>query len=110
MSKKIRINPIALADLREIMEPISHDSPETALRIVREIVSRYESLAEFPEMGVSLANKLRSNFPQIKLKSNYRYLVCGQYLVFYVYEGETVSINRILHTKRNSMALLGGDS
>jgi plasmid stabilization system protein ParE len=109
MGKKIRINPSALADLPEIVEYISQDQPETASNTVRAIVSSYEGLIEFPEMGVPLAKKLRSNFPAIKVKSNYRYLVCGQYLIFYIYEGEIISIQRILHARRNMMALLGDE-
>ncbi len=43
---------------------------------------------------------------KIRLKSKYRYVICGQYLIFYIYEDNTVSIQRILHGKRDYMALL----
>lgn len=102
MGAKIRINPIVTTDLQEIKDYIAQDNPDAALRTVRSIISKIESLAEFPLMGAALAQK-------IKVKSNYRYLVEGNYLIFYIYEGDMVSIQRVLHAKRDYLTLLSDE-
>lgn len=99
MSAKIRINPVATSDLQEIKSYIAEDNIDAATKLVKEIIEKIESLAEFPEIGTMLMYKIR-------LKSKYRYVICGQYLIFYIYEDNTVSIQRILHGKRDYMALL----
>lgn len=99
MDVKIRINPIANTDLQEIKKYISEDSGEAATKIVNAIIEKIESLAHFPEMGMMLMDK-------IKLKSKYRYIICDKYLIFYIYERNIVSIQRILHGKRDYMSLL----
>ena len=95
MTAKIRINPLAIDDLQEIKNYISEDSAEVAAKI--------ESLADFPESGTMLMYKIR-------FKSKYRYIICGQYLIFYIYENNIVSIQRILHEKRDYMSLLKNDN
>ncbi len=103
MGAKIRFNPAASTDLQEIKDYLYKENPDAAMNTVRDIFSKIESLMEFPEMGSPLA-------PRIKQNSKYRYLVCGQYLTFYIYEGGIVSIQRILHAKRNFTALLFDDN
>jgi len=99
MGVKIRVNPVAAADLKEIKDYIAKDDPEAAQRTVKDIVSKIEGLLEFPEIGTLLASK-------IKLKSKYRYLISGPYYIFYVYENKIVSVQRVLHTKRDIAALI----
>ncbi len=99
MSAKIRINPVATSDLQEIKSYIAEDNIDAATKVVKEIIEKIESLAKFPEIGTMLMYKIR-------LKSKYRYAICGQYLIFYIYEDNTVSIQRILHGKRDYMTLL----
>lgn len=99
MKAKIRINPVATADLQEIKSYIAEDNIDAATKVVKEIIEKIESLAEFPEIGTMLMYKIR-------LKSRYRYVICGQYLIFYIYEDDIVSIQRILHGKRDYMKLL----
>jgi plasmid stabilization system protein ParE len=103
MRAKIRFNPIASTDLQEIKEYLMEDNPGAAGRIIQNIVAKIETLAYFPEMGPPLTSRIRQ-------KSKYRYLVCGQYLAFYIYEDGIVSIQRILHCKRNFEALLLDDN
>lgn len=99
MGVKIRVNPVAAADLQEIMDYIAQDNPDAAQKTVKDIVSKIEGLLEFPEIGTQLA-------PKIKLKNKYRYLVSGPYYIFYVYENKIVSVQRVLHTKRDIAALI----
>lgn len=99
MVVKIRINPLATLDLKEIKDYISEDSIEAGIKTVKEIIEKIENLAEFPELGVMLMYRIR-------LRSKYRYIISGQYIIFYIYEQRVVSIQRILHGKRDYMSLL----
>lgn len=99
MTVKIRMNPIAASDLKDIKHYIEQESIEIGVKIVKEIIERIETLSQFPEMGTMLKYK-------IELKTKYRYIICNQYIVFYLYEGDLVSIQRVLHGKRDYMSLL----
>lgn len=53
MKFKIRINPVAIADVQEIKAYIAEDNLVAAARMGTTIYSRIEKLVDFPEMGVS---------------------------------------------------------
>ncbi|MDD3268490.1 MAG: type II toxin-antitoxin system RelE/ParE family toxin [Syntrophomonadaceae bacterium] len=103
MGAEIRFNPLANSDLQGIKEYIAEDNPDAALKIIRDIIAKIETLKAFPEMTPLLSSK-------IKQKGKYRFLVCGQYLVFYFYEDNIVSVQRVLHAKRNFAALFLDDN
>ncbi|MBZ4688504.1 MAG: hypothetical protein JG764_2137 [Clostridiales bacterium] len=99
MGIRIRINPVAVSDLQEIKNYIAEESLDIATKVVKEIIEKIENSSQFPEMGTMLKHK-------IGLKNKYRYIICGQYLIFYIYENDIVSVQRILHGKRDYMSLL----
>ena len=99
MRAKIRINPVSTADLQKIKSYIAEDKMDAATKVVIEIIEKIENLVEFPEMGTMLMYKIR-------LKSKYRYVICNQYLIFYFYEHNVVTIQRIIHAKGDYMKLL----
>ncbi|MBN2863258.1 MAG: type II toxin-antitoxin system RelE/ParE family toxin [Bacteroidales bacterium] len=51
---KLRINPLAIEDLKGIREYISREleNPNAALKIVRNIIDSYEKLKDFPLIGL----------------------------------------------------------
>lgn len=99
MKYKIRINPMAIADVQEITDYIAKDNPEAAIKTGTAIYSKIENLADFPEMGVLLGAK-------INIKTDYRFLVCDVYIIFYKIEGEFVSVYRILKGVRDYLSIL----
>lgn len=99
MKIQIRINPLALYDLKEIKDHISENNEKSAIKIVSEIFKQIESLSEFPHKGTSLSIK-------IEMKTNYRYFCCGNYIVFYLYDKNIVSVQRVLHGKRDYLRIL----
>jgi len=102
MSYEIRINPIATEDMKEIKEYISEDNPEIAIKVIKEIIEKIEILSEFPEMGKMLMYK-------IKLNNKYRYIVSGSYIIFYLFEKNVVSVQRVLHGSRDYMSIFSQD-
>ncbi|MDD3022771.1 MAG: type II toxin-antitoxin system RelE/ParE family toxin [Syntrophomonadaceae bacterium] len=103
MGSEIRFNPLANTDLQEIKEYIAEDNPDAAIKTIRDIITKIEELNAFPHMGPLLSAR-------IKQKSKYRYMVCGQYLVFYFCEDNIVSVQRVMHVKRNYAVLFLDDN
>lgn len=90
----------ARGDLEEIGDYIMsqlHNST-AALRVIRQIYKDVDSLRTFPEMGAPL-HREDGGIP-------YRYLVSGNYLVFYHVEKEQVRVDRVLYGRRDYAALL----
>lgn len=98
---KLRINPLARHDLIEIKEYIIKelDSPIAAINVVSKIISSYEKLKEFPMMGPELSSK-------ISISTDYRYLISGNYIIFYKVDDIYVSIYRILYSRRDYIKIL----
>jgi plasmid stabilization system protein ParE len=84
------------------MAYIAEDNPGAAAKTGSTIYSKIEKLADFPEMGAHLSAK-------ISTKTEYRFLVCGVYLVFYKIEGEFVSVYRVLNGVRDYLSILFSD-
>ena len=102
MKYKIRINTVAIADLQDIKAYIAEDNPPAAARMGNTIYTKIKKLADFPKMGTSLSSK-------INIQTDYRFLVCGVYLIFYKIEGEYVSIFRVLNGVRDYLSILFAD-
>lgn len=103
MTFKIEITDEARADLRQIREYISVDlcNESAASKTIANIIKSIQRLKDLPEIGAPLSSRISE-------KSDYRYLVCGSYNVFYHIESRTVKIVRVLNARRNFMALLFG--
>lgn len=101
---KLRINPFAKQDLFDIKEYITKelDNPTSAVKVVSRIIDRYEKLKEFPLLGEELSSK-------VDVSTDYRYLIAGNYIVFYKVDKTYVSIYRILYAKRDYTKILFGD-
>lgn len=101
MNKKYRIEylPIAEQDLTDIIEYITLDSPQSALKLLDEIDESILKLEYFPYMGI---NPRDTRLQRLK----YRILVISSYLVFYVVKDDYVEIRRILHGKRKYQFIL----
>lgn len=95
----VRIFPTAQQDLMDVIDYLNTLSKEAALNFYDRLVSEISSLSTMPERcprprDLALAAK------------GYRYLIVGNYLVFYVIVGPVVQIRRILYAKRDYKKLL----
>ncbi len=100
---RIRLSPTALSDLKEIKDYISNIlcNPPAAERTVKRIIDDYSLLETAPYMAPSLSSV-------VPIKTDYRFLVSGNYIVFYRVEGEYVSIYRVLYGRRDYIKTLFG--
>ncbi|NLT13295.1 MAG: type II toxin-antitoxin system RelE/ParE family toxin [Clostridiales bacterium] len=94
----------AISDLDEIWAYIYAElkNPSAAQNTVNRILDSIEMLESFQEMGPLLSSLS-------KLETDYRFLVCGDYLAFYRVKEEGVYIDRVLNGRRDYLRILFGD-
>ncbi len=102
---KLRINPEVIEDIAEIKRYIREElfNPSAADRIAKRIVSAYKELKNAPFIGASLDSIL-------EVKTDYRFLVCGNYLIFYKVKNDVVSVYRVMNGRRDYCRQLLGTS
>ncbi|MBR3786724.1 MAG: type II toxin-antitoxin system RelE/ParE family toxin [Firmicutes bacterium] len=101
MKNKLHYSPEALNDLNEIWEYVANDAENenVANHLVSSIFHTIDQLESFSALGPTLYSVTgRTN--------EYRYLVSGNYLVFYRTIYENVYIDRIIHSRRDYMRIL----
>ncbi len=87
---KLRINPIVAEDLKNIREYIAEDNEEMAVKTIQEICARIENIQQFPYMGADLAKR-------VSFRTDYKYVICGNYAVLYKIGKEYVEIYRVVN-------------
>lgn len=101
---KIRFAPEAAQDLQGAKDYITNElcNRQAANNTVARIMQQIRRLSDFPQMGAPLSSI-------IDFDTNYRYLVYGNYIVFYRFEKDEVFIIRVLYGRRNYMQALFGE-
>jgi len=101
---KLKISPKAKDDLVEIKSYISQDlcNLHAAENLVSKIINKISGLPEHPGIGAPLSSV-------VDINTDYRFLVCVNYLIFYRCEDEIVFVSRILHGKRDYARILFAD-
>lgn len=91
------LTPAARADLTEISDYISRDSPDAARRVRQELRSAMKKLAEMPQMG-----HYRPDLADEPL----RFWPVYSYLIIYRAEVQPLQVVRVLHGARDVRRLL----
>jgi addiction module RelE/StbE family toxin len=101
---KLKISPKAKDDLAEIKGYISQElcNPQAAVNLVSKITKKMCGLSEHPGIGAALSSV-------VDIQTDYRFVVCANYLIFYRYEDGIVFVSRILYGKRDYTRILFGD-
>lgn len=104
MKRKIFYSQEAQRDLDDIWDYIASDllSVTAAEHTVGRIMDAAQQLELFPEMG-TLLSAVTANC------SNHRYLVAGNYMIFYRISETGVYVDRILYGRRDYLHILFGD-
>ena len=95
----VKIFPTAQNDLKSIVDYLNTLSPDVAVRYYDLIIEKVETLQTLPER-CALARDV-----QLRLRG-YRLLHVENYIVFYIVNGSTVEVRRILYAKRQYEELL----
>ncbi len=100
----VYVSPVAQEDIKRIKEYIACElhniSPSE--RISKAIFESIQSLRYFPEAGSPLSARLN-------ITSNYRYIVCERYLIFYRFEMNSVYVDRVLYERMDYIRILFDD-
>lgn len=105
MKNKIHYAVEVRRDLDDIWDYIVTDlcNASAAERVVNDILDVVEQLENFSEMGALLASIAN-------VDSDYRFIVSGNYLIFYRVSGMDVYVDRILYGRRDYLRILFGDT
>lgn len=100
---EISFSPEAISDLQQTKAYIMDEfcSEQAAVNTISKITGRIRELVTFPEMGAPLSSI-------IDFETDYRFLVCGNYMAFYRFKNQTVYIVRVLYGRRDFMRILFG--
>ena len=96
---KVKIFPTAQEDMRDIADYLNTLSHDAAIRYYDLIIEKVGTLTTMPER-CPLAKDT-----QLRMRG-YRTLLVENYIVFYVINGKTVEIRRILFARRQYDGLL----
>ena len=100
---EIVYSPQALEDLIQtkayITEELSNE--QAARNLIAGIMKQIKQLGHFPQSGPSLNSAAGFD-------TDYRFLICGSYMVFYRADPDKVYIVRVLYGKRDYMRILFG--
>ena len=102
---ELRLSLEAQADLEEIKAYIEEEleNPSAALATVSRITKSMRHLQTHALAGATLSSVA-------DVGSDYRFLVSGNYMVFYRAYGNTVYVDRVLYGRRDYMRVLFGDT
>ena len=100
----IFFSPEAIKDLEETKAYITEElcNEQAAVKTVSKILKDIRMLSEFPESSPLLSSI-------VDFDTNYRFLVCGNYIAFYRLGENEVRVLRILYARRNFMQILFGE-
>ena len=98
---EVIVSQLARNDLVHIRDYIQNElsNPDAALRIMAQLKQAMESLQTMPERGKPLDAIL-------VVHTQYRFLVCESYRIFYLYDARQVEVVRVLHTLQDYMRAL----
>ena len=74
----------------DIKEYIAEDNEEMAVNTIQEIYARIENIQQFPYMRADLAKR-------VSFWTDYKYVICGNYVVLYKIGKEYVEIYRVVN-------------
>ena len=103
MKNKLHYAKEARLDLDDIWDYIVGElsNVAAAAKTVNRIMDMVYQLADFPQMGTPLSSVSNA-------KSDYRFLVSGNYLIFYRERGRDVYVDRVLYGRRDYLHTLLG--
>ena len=104
MKNRIHYSPESRRDLDDIWDYIVSElqNRSAAERVTNRIIDAVDPLKNFAEMGTPLSSIA-------DIGTDYRFLVSGNYMVFYRVQGNDVYIDRVLYGRSDYMSVLFKD-
>lgn len=104
MKNRIHYSPESRHDLDDIWDYIVSElqNRSAAEHVINRIMDTVDHLKNFAEMGTPLSSIA-------DVGTGYRFLVSGNYMVFFRVQGSDVYIDRVLHGRSDYMSVLFKD-
>lgn len=104
MKNKIHYSPESRRDLDDIWDYIVSElqNRSAAERVINRIIDAVDPLKNFAEMGTPLSSIA-------DIGTDYRFLVSGNYMVFYRVQDNDVYIDRVLYGRSDYISVLFKD-
>ena len=104
MKNKIHYSPESRRDLDDIWDYIVSElqNRSAAEHVINRIMDAVDHLKNFAEMGTPLSSIA-------DIGTDYRFLVSGNYMVFYRVQDSDVHIDRVLYGRRDYLRILFTD-
>ena len=104
MKNRIHYSPESRRNLDDIWDYIVSElqNRSAAERVINRIIDAVDPLKNFAEMGAPLSSIA-------EIGTDYRFLVSGNYMVFYRVQGSDVYIDRVLYGRSDYMSVLFKD-
>ena len=101
----VSYSPEAKQDLQDIKKYYDQNlkNPSASRKVLLAITQRMRTLESYPRSGRKLS-------AIIDIETDYRFIGCKGYLAFYRIADDKVFIVRIIHAKRDYIAILLGDT
>ena len=99
MMRKIQLTRKAVQDLEQILEYTQQHGQTQRKKYSKQIESRLKDLAKNPSLGR----------PCYHVKPEYRYYLEGKHYLFYKQTKTTLTLIRILHTRRDYQSILSNN-
>ena len=96
----VNITQNAENDLNEIISYISRNNPQTALKILKKLQDRIQTLDHFPYRGGYVPELLQKNI------KDYRQLIESPWRIIYKVEDKIVNILTVIDSRRNIQDIL----
>ena len=96
----VNITQNAENDLDEIISYISRNNPQTALKILKKLQDRIQTLDHFPYKGGYVPELLQKNI------KDYRQLIESPWRIIYKVEDKIVNILTVIDSRRNIQDIL----
>ena len=96
----VNVNKTAKNDLKEIIKYISKTNPINALKILKRIEDRINTLNHFPERGGYVPELLKNNI------KDYRQLIESPWRIIYKIDNDIVNVLLIIDSRRNTQDIL----
>jgi addiction module RelE/StbE family toxin len=96
----VNINKTAKNDLREIVKYISKNNPMNALKVLKKMEDRINSLNRFPERGGYVPELLKNNIKE------YRQLIESPWRIIYKVDKNIFNVLMIIDSRRNTQDIL----
>lgn len=99
---KLLFQEKVVSDLDSIYDYIAEDNVSAAEKVIDDIYDKFETLLTFPGIGSNLSSR-------IKTKTDFKYIINGEYVILYKQEKDAVRVYRVVNCKQDILRVIFED-